>query len=595
MTLFCDGLQCQTRLCALCVVANHKTHNVIPYNEKAENVIAELERMRENSEKLKCNYMTYLMEVNKTIKEINVAKDKSLQCVDDTKDMIINSVTEIANNYKRKIMQNNDKQLDQLKSSIDDVTGRVESLETCCSLIGQFISGNSPQEILANSEPIIQGCKEATKFTELTLPSMVKVVSFTPKRDVDFVQDVFGELQKTIKELPKIKELHDTKAKPDALDELKVHTDANAVTCVSDIDAGAYEENLEAVLGACAEPFIENDESENQEDKGDIVWERKNAETSTKAAISKEAKAETQRVHPLETFSDRSSSATPDFVSAVPKEISVQGKPTVAKHTGSWQGNGIHICVGSNSSMCISGKDGDMNKVKAFDMEGNGKLILSMDVGIHAPFSISIGNRDYLIITTEKELQLRDGITGKYLDHLDFAGFEPGWTICQSGSDTILVSNWSHTVSTLNEYQIKDGKIKPPRKQIKIPLSIIRGLTMVTSGDRNLIVATSLHESAVLAINYETGQEVWKIKQENFEGARIGPFGITSDGTGHMFVSDCTNKRILVVSPSGKILQRIVGNATGCLHLVFIHGKRKLAVTDVNHMVHLYDIQYEIA
>ena len=56
------------------------------------------------------------------------------------------------------------------------------------------------------------------------------------------------------------------------------------------------------------------------------------------------------------------------------------------------------------------------------------------------------------------------------------------------------------------------------------------------------------------AIDYKTGEIVWKISEE-FEGKIIKPYGICHDDVGNLYIAHGTNNKVLVVSLDGEIKQ----------------------------------------
>ncbi len=309
-------------------------------------------------------------------------------------------------------------------------------------------------------------------------------------------------------------------------------------------------------------------------------------------------------------------------------------RPISAEHYKSWEVNGWCIASGDKNMLYISGE----GMLKAFDMTGNVKRKVATEG--RGLVAMAGEHSQYIVMVTQNGLELYHD-SGRLLFSLNIPHFAPSYAgICQEGNDSVLVLNGKTTSSMgtqIMECVINNDKIQLTEKRMEIPLMYITGICSVYHNNEHLVVVTSNFENAVLALAYETGQVVWEMRRVEYEGKIIQPQGICTDsvpgsriqaevstsdvqnlstkgatcsdrittrsttaagatidnGCCHLYVTDPANMRVLVLTPAGRVLKQIVTTPAPCWYITYLPNQHKLAVTDNNCMVHVYDVLYE--
>ncbi len=222
--------------------------------------------------------------------------------------------------------------------------------------------------------------------------------------------------------------------------------------------------------------------------------------------------------------------------------IPKRAKTISATHVNSWKGE--RDLIASNEMGMLYNIGGD--RLQAFNSGGK----LRMEVGLKERAVGITCLRNMLILTNDKSIHLRDGSTGEFLDKLVIPHFEPsGGGICQGPGNTVLISNASDIPpSRLIEITVENGKLKQTKKMLTIPLIRIKGLGTICHAARKLVIGTSPDSYATVAVDYETGAKIWHIHQALHDGQLIRPWGICSDNSGHLYMSDRENNRVVEVS-----------------------------------------------
>ncbi len=174
-------------------------------------------------------------------------------------------------------------------------------------------------------------------------------------------------------------------------------------------------------------------------------------------------------------------------------------------------------------------------------------------------------------------------------------GFEPGHNaIAMTPDNKILVCSTNSTHSAIViEFEVRNMKIVQTGKTWNLPIEGVRGLCHITHDTHQLVIATSCNEQ-IAAVDYHTGDVVWKKYRPVCEGIPITPRGITHDGEGHLFISDGKNRRIRIMTPDGEIHHSLLQNTNACYfyHLAWLPNQRRLVVKDNRQWLYLYDISY---
>ena len=110
---------------------------------------------------------------------------------------------------------------------------------------------------------------------------------------------------------------------------------------------------------------------------------------------------------------------------------------------------------------------------------------------------------------------------------------------------------------------------------------------------RKLLVMTSWIDRTILALDYSTLQEVWRMKAVVCDGKIINPHGICSDGAGHLFIADGYNHRILTLCTDGTELRKLTETENIANNMVWIASQRKLAVScATDFIIRVYNVEY---
>ena len=124
----------------------------------------------------------------------------------------------------------------------------------------------------------------------------------------------------------------------------------------------------------------------------------------------------------------------------------------------------------------------------------------------------------------------------------------PG-VLCATPSTLLYVDESKNEIHWLD---LSDAKPKPAAGKCTIDIeSKIRDVCVVKDGDKELLIVVVDEVNGVFAYNTETGKLEWKV---DVAAPRIKygmcPVGITTDGRGHLFVTDENNEFIHMFSAS---------------------------------------------
>ncbi len=235
--------------------------------------------------------------------------------------------------------------------------------------------------------------------------------------------------------------------------------------------------------------------------------------------------------------------------------------------------------------------------VRTFDQDGEEKY--SVNIGeyhdVKGLASARIDGADMIVLSTHDSIDIRQRDDGKLIDSLYLSGFKPARNaICMTPNNNILVCS---SESKVIECEIKDMKIIKTEKFLNVRVESVYGLCYTTYDNRELVIATwyvNHGNRGLIAVDYETGDVVWRKDHPACDGIEIGPMDTIDDGEGNLFLSDSDNNRICMMTPDGKIHHSLLQNkdASRFYHQAWIPGQKRLVVKD-NHMLYMYDISYE--
>ena len=276
-----------------------------------------------------------------------------------------------------------------------------------------------------------------------------------------------------------------------------------------------------------------------------------------------------------------------------PENISIPSSgcmPMKATLSTSWLVDGVSVA--SN----IEGEVYSGN-LKSFDLDGNEKMCVALGSSerVEGMACANINGHSMIVVAARNKhcIQIRKRNDGQLINSTELEK-EPAFNaVCMTPNNKILSCDWSG--SKVTEYQVNNMKMIKTGKCLHLPISRVRGLCHVLHDKRQLVIASSYSDYAILAVDYHTGDVVWRIDNPQCEGIAMRPAGITSDGEGHLFISDYSNKRVCMMTPDGKIHHTLLqNNEAACFyHQAWIPSQRKLVIRDNVGRLYVYHVSYE--
>ena len=189
-----------------------------------------------------------------------------------------------------------------------------------------------------------------------------------------------------------------------------------------------------------------------------------------------------------------------------------------------------------------------------------------------------------IVVTKQKKIELWDPLSGKLLDTMRIPGFDP-CAICRTSWDTIMVANWSQNHPNIDKRQpltemlaLQATRVNLRRLDHKLTVELTSVISMEKS--HKILVVTSFNNDVIMAIDYLTGDLIWEHSSYDCDGVMIRPNGVCSDEEGYIYVADTGLPycRVFVLSPLGKIVNKILNTAGWCDDITWINKDRKLIV-----------------
>ncbi len=265
--------------------------------------------------------------------------------------------------------------------------------------------------------------------------------------------------------------------------------------------------------------------------------------------------------------------------------------PLIARHVATLKQSGRLVASNQLGIVyCVSA-----NKLISFDTSGQTKWEMEVNDTINGIVCI----KDMLVISNAGVIELRDDLTGNKLDKLPVSkcqGILSFGVMCPSSENTLLVCNWSMSAPTiLLELSVEGRKLTQLDKIRKIQSNGIDGLVTVSEGDKKLIVLTTAFKQVIMAMDYNTGDQVWKIDRQIFEGKSLRPRTMCTDNLGHIFVADRdsnkskrTKNRVLMLNTAGDIISSIISMNTEPYDLAWV--EHKIVVADFDGKIQIYSL-----
>ncbi len=235
------------------------------------------------------------------------------------------------------------------------------------------------------------------------------------------------------------------------------------------------------------------------------------------------------------------------------------------------------IAVNEDGLVVIYGKRQDeIIALKCFNKEG--EEIWNEDLSQAGRITdITFLGRNYIMttVTTDNQLTLRKASDGTVIRHTNVS-FRPRTFILSSAGQGYLQNTASKTI---HKVQL-EGEVVNIEDEMGIPYTLqnVYGFLLTKSiVNRMMFVLSSWHNNTIQAIDSETGKVIWEVIGE-YEGKKIEPHGMCSDQSGHIYVADGSNNRVLQLSCTGQI-ERCLFSTPGIAYDVqWLEGNSKLLV-----------------
>ena len=184
---------------------------------------------------------------------------------------------------------------------------------------------------------------------------------------------------------------------------------------------------------------------------------------------------------------------------------------------------------------------------------------------------------DFRQLQVPHDIRFYDAEDLRYICTYPLAQQKPG-TLCAATQSTILYVDESKRLREVYWLDLSDGKPKPASGKCVIHTenTTINDMCFVQDGDKQLLIVAA-GDRGVFAYDTENDKVEWKVG-ENLSGneKHIKAMGITTDGRGHLFVTDHNNHCIQMFSVSdGKYLGYLILDSKMIPSRSFITWPRK--------------------
>ncbi len=177
--IFCENLECKVILCPKCFLAEHRDHNVMDVCEKADVIKINLKEKKNVIAALKKPIVKRIQEIVEVGQEINATTSRALDEINYSQGMVlrqyedaIREVRKQADSQAMKIIDNHKKQMRHVTQCFKDLTLKKEELEDCWFMLGQFMDGNNPNDIIRNSDSVINIFNKAASEVDNSNPNL---------------------------------------------------------------------------------------------------------------------------------------------------------------------------------------------------------------------------------------------------------------------------------------------------------------------------------------------------------------------------------------------------------------------------------------
>ncbi len=539
LVLFCDEQGCQITVCSTCIITKHQGHKFIDINDKAENIKKEVREFEKGSQKMKDLFNQQLQSLKEAHEKFKNGETKTLNDLDRTRASLYQQVNNVIEGYKETTKKNGQKLQKEMAVNMKNIEERKAKLEECSQLAERVFNDTDANTVITQCQFMISQYRELERAvgSDSKIKTQFEAVCFFPSKHENFAEDTVGKMMSNVEHINM----------PGLMIPVKATTRSGADNKIKTFQKMS--------------PFPKR--------QGTLTVEMVGKLASNVENIS---------LH---------RSMMPVKATIVKSVIASTGCSIACNEEGQ-----IYTYVNKNISHSMS------SDIKSFDIDGN--ELMSIDLGNNQRVSgltcAYVSGQSILVVTTANSIQIRNCQNGRLIHSLAL-GWEPGQnTVCITQDNNILVANYSESDTFVTEYQVKNMKIvETERPYMHIPVMYVHGLCHVTHVSQQLIVASSPRSSMIVALDYHSGDVVWRIDDPTSEGLKIDlRSGLSSDGKGHLFISDSRIGRVYLMTSDGKIHHALLKHMerANFYHQAWISCQRKLVVRDDRYF-HVCDVSYE--
>ena len=252
----------------------------------------------------------------------------------------------------------------------------------------------------------------------------------------------------------------------------------------------------------------------------------------------------------------------------------------------------IKMCVSNDGHVVLSGKIKDENLLHCFNTNGDHLWQVKMGKADNNIKGLaSSPNNEHFFLAMNRRIEMRNVSDGQKICEHD-VDFSCGHLFCSS-DNMLLVINKDYTPLKLVKFDVKCEPVaclETLNEVVETNLNNLFGYTMLNCINKQLLIVTSWQENTIKAIDYLTGNTEWSTTGE-YEGKKIKPHEVCCDDIGNLYIADGTNNRVFLVSPEGKIKQRVIDTPNATFWIGFTEANRLVInVQSDKQKLHVYQV-----
>ncbi len=546
--MYCDV--CQTILCPACFATKHKYHRVTDIEDKAASIKRDIKIKIGNMQSEERDINKKIDKMNDIATDVNTITSKALEDVIENETELKNRLEEILKEaaekseaHKATIESRKKEELDKIKTIQDELISRKSELALNLHKANQLLATSEAHDVVGKRESITT---HSNTYRDETVSSY-EIPKFSSEK-LEVNSEAFGQIS------------YQRKTSPDD---------------VPDTDSSDEEEKLDYAGGGISE---------------ESAWP---------------VKARKQ----IPSYAHRSMS-----LKASGYNVSSDG------------GQQRLFCTAANGGELVCYKiNGTIEWRDTLLNEGDGVLWGFLERNL--PWTsnanilraiLCVGN--YLVVCYSRFIQLRILFNGRIMDkksvntylgpdEYTYKGnqrvkipksFSGG--MCEISSKTFLVSSYdekSHSKMIEIEIMYLDlgydwhcGLNPSEQRTISVPLPCIAAAAFDSHKEQRILIALS-ERKRMVAMDYDKKTPLWTLSSITYLGKHVNALGICADDSGHLFVTDKLNGRVLVMDiQTHSMLNTIVDCDAWPMHLTWMGGEKTLILSTQRGFVQLYKILY---